>query len=97
MPKPTVLIIDDDEDVLSMYRAKLEATGFVVHTATDGDEGVKRATELEPDAILLDYMMPAVDGGRASTRSGAVVRPDFICSAVVPVGAGTQHPSSTRS
>jgi DNA-binding response OmpR family regulator len=62
MSASTVLIIDDDEDVRAVFRDRLEADGFIVHTATDGDDGVKRATELEPDAILLDYTMPAVDG-----------------------------------
>lgn len=57
-----ILIIDDDPFILDMYALKFRERGFAVATARDGKEGVKRALEQRPDGILLDVVMPAMDG-----------------------------------
>ncbi len=60
--KRTVLIVDDEETMRQMYRARLEASGYAVVEAVNGEEGMARAVEVRPDCILLDIMMPRVNG-----------------------------------
>ena len=58
-----LLVIDDDPDIGDVARLALEQLGpFAVTTATSGDEGLRLALEQRPDAILLDVMMPGLDG-----------------------------------
>ena len=55
--RKTVLIIDDDPDMLEAMRMPLEAHGYAVVTATDGEEGLEKVLECTPDLIILDIMM----------------------------------------
>ncbi len=57
-----ILVIDDDTDLLAMLKLLLKKSGYDVDTANSGEEGLRRAFEQAPDLILLDIMMPAVDG-----------------------------------
>lgn len=57
-----ILIIEDDETLVKMYKKKLEHDGFEVAAAYSGGEGLVAAAREKPDLILLDIMMPAVDG-----------------------------------
>lgn len=58
-----ILIIDDEEDIREVAALSLEATaGWEVLTASSGIEGIAIATAEQPDAILMDVMMPGVDG-----------------------------------
>ncbi len=57
-----VLIIDDEAPIRLLCRVNLEAAGMVVHEAEDGPAGVEVARRETPDVILLDVMMPGVDG-----------------------------------
>lgn len=59
---PKILLVDDTEDVLDIYTMTFEAAGFSVETALDGLAGVTKAVEFKPDVILLDIMMPHMDG-----------------------------------
>ncbi|HTS17569.1 MAG TPA: response regulator [Verrucomicrobiae bacterium] len=59
---PTVLLVEDNLHIQRIYHAKLEREGFRVITADDGAVGLERATEHHPDVILLDIMLPKVDG-----------------------------------
>ena len=59
---PKILIIDDDPFILDMYVLKFKERGFDVESARDGQEGIKKAEDYKPDAILLDVVMPALDG-----------------------------------
>jgi len=58
----TVLVIDDDSLLVDLVTRKLEAHGFHVEAATDGFAGLARARVLKPDLIVLDQMMPKMDG-----------------------------------
>ncbi len=58
----TVLIIEDDPTMLRGLKDNFEFEGYRVHTATDGDAGLKRALTLQPDLIILDLMLPKVNG-----------------------------------
>jgi CheY-like chemotaxis protein len=57
-----VLIIEDDELLREIYATKLTMEGFAVDTANDGLEGLEKATQKEPDIILLDMLMPRMTG-----------------------------------
>lgn len=57
-----ILIIEDEELLAQMYEKKLTLEGFICFTADNGDDGLKLATEIKPDLILLDIMMPNKDG-----------------------------------
>jgi DNA-binding response OmpR family regulator len=59
---PKVLIIEDNQDLVEMYRLKLSLEGFHVETATDGEKGILAAVETKPDMILLDILMPNMNG-----------------------------------
>lgn len=53
-----ILIIDDERDLVETLTFRLEAAGYEISAAYDGQEGLEKARELEPDLILLDVMMP---------------------------------------
>jgi len=57
-----VLAVDDEPDVLRLIRIKLQKAGFEVLTATDGEEGLNTAVAEHPDVVLMDVMMPRMDG-----------------------------------
>jgi CheY-like chemotaxis protein len=57
-----VLVIDDDPDVHDLLRRTLSKRGFHVESALDGASGLERARQLGPDVILLDVLMPGLDG-----------------------------------
>ncbi|TIW74207.1 MAG: response regulator [Mesorhizobium sp.] len=59
---PRILAVDDTPENLEILRMRLEANGYEVATAADGEEGLAKARELTPDLILLDIMMPKLDG-----------------------------------
>jgi CheY-like chemotaxis protein len=60
--KPLILIVDDAKDFRIIMSAKLMAEGFAVEDAESGEAGIKKATELLPDLILLDVEMPKMNG-----------------------------------
>lgn len=60
--KAKILVVDDDEDIVDIVSYNLESDGYEVHTASNGHEGLKKALEITPDLILLDVMMPGLDG-----------------------------------
>lgn len=62
MNKPTILIVDDEPDILELVEYNLAKEGYEVHTAENGQEGLKKAKKIRPDLVLLDVMMPQMDG-----------------------------------
>ena len=62
MSKGKVLIIDDEIDLLETMRSRLDASGYDVATSNDGINGMEKAKEFQPDLIILDIMMPGIDG-----------------------------------
>lgn len=57
-----ILIIDDDPFILDIYALKFKERGFEVDFAQNGKDGLKKATEQKPEVILLDVVMPGMDG-----------------------------------
>ncbi len=61
-PKTRVLVVDDDKTLLDMYKERLEASGYDVITAPNGEVALSKAVESLPHVMLLDVMMPKVNG-----------------------------------
>ena len=84
---PVVLIVDDDERMREYMRANLEMEGYSVREAGDAEAGLAAVEEEAPDLILLDVMMPAVDGWemlrRVQERHGVGTIPVLMFSGKV--------------
>ena len=57
-----VLIVDDEKDILEFLSYNLEKEGFIVHTALNGKSAIEKTKKYKPDLIILDVMMPEMDG-----------------------------------
>lgn len=61
-PEARLLVVDDEPNIVELLAASLRFAGFEVATATNGTEALKRAEEVQPDLVVLDVMMPGLDG-----------------------------------
>ncbi|MBM6384700.1 response regulator transcription factor [Paenibacillus sp. ACRRY] len=66
--RSTILIVDDDEKIVSMLRRGLAFEGYEVQTAANGAEGLSKLMDKEPDVVVLDVMMPQIDGFEVCRR-----------------------------
>ena len=62
VPDAKVLVVDDDPVIVKLLQVNFEMEGYTVVTANDGAEGLERARAEHPDIVLLDIMMPKMDG-----------------------------------
>ena len=62
LPESSVLVIEDEENLVEALRVSLEMEGFQVYTAHDGGKGLEIARQLRPDLVVLDVMLPTLDG-----------------------------------
>ncbi len=62
MNKPRILIVDDEVNICELLRLYLEKDGFETAMANNGEQAIEQAEKYEPDLILLDVMMPVLDG-----------------------------------
>lgn len=60
--KPKIVYIEDDADMIDLVRVILEQNHFIIYSAKDGQTGLDLVTQVEPDLILLDLMIPDLDG-----------------------------------
>ena len=60
--KKSILIVDDDKDILTFLSYNLRKEGYRIFTATDGEEAIAQVKKIQPSLILLDVMMPVLDG-----------------------------------
>ena len=60
--KITVLLVEDETTLAFIIKNTLEEDGFIIHTAADGEEGLRMLSEIQPDIIVADVMMPRMDG-----------------------------------
>ncbi len=67
----SVLVVDDEPDILLMLRVALEASGHEAVLAPDGEAGLSRLREVHVDLVLLDIMMPVMDGWEVLTELAA--------------------------
>lgn len=63
-----IAIIEDDVAISQMYRIKFETEGFIVETAENGKLGLELISKIKPDIILLDLMMPEMNGDEMLTK-----------------------------
>ena len=89
--RPKVLIVEDNSDVRRLYAIGLNQRGFEVKLAANGAEAVERASAERPDYILLDWLMPLMDGGEVLTRLREATNTD------IPVIVVSGHPQPEQS
>lgn len=91
---PLVLIVDDDERVREYVRVNLQMEGYAVREAANAEEGLAVLEEVSPDLVLLDVMMPEVDGWemlrRVQERHGVGAIPVVMFSGKVDENAGAE-------
>jgi DNA-binding response OmpR family regulator len=81
-----ILVIDDDPDVLLLLRHTLESEGFHTTLAGEGETALKRIEAERPDVVLLDVMMPVMDGWAVLERISAKPRPPRVIIVSAKVG-----------
>lgn len=64
----TILVVDDNKNNRDMCKIYLEMEGYKTHTAENGEQGIEKAREIQPDLMLLDIMMPVMDGHQTLTK-----------------------------
>lgn len=81
-----ILVIDDEQDLCETVKAQLEANNFKVSTAQNGEDGLDKAKNYKPDLIILDLMMPMMDGfevcRRLKKNSGTALIPIIVLTAL---------------
>ncbi len=90
--KAKVLIVEDNSDVRRLYAIGLNQRGFEVKLAANGAEAVERISREKPDVILLDWVMPLMDGGEVLRR----LSENGSASAPIIVISGQQPPSGEK-
>lgn len=68
MSAPTVLVVDDEEYILRILSFAMRAEGWHVATAANGEEALKQVERKKPDLVVLDLMMPVIDGYQVLKR-----------------------------
>src|SRR4030043_293090 len=63
-----ILVVDDDPDILSFVKRGLAYEGYTVDTAASGAEALTKARDREPDLVILDIMMPGINGIEVAKR-----------------------------
>ena len=91
---PKVLVVDDDPTILRLLQVNLEMEGYEVQTASDGSQALDQIRAVEPDLVLLDVMMPQLDGWHVCEQ----VRndPDLAHVPVVFLSARAQNSDRDR-
>ena len=90
----TVLVVEDDVDLVGIYKEILELHDFDVETAMDGEEGVKKFTELKPSLVIMDGDMPILDGYQAFKQIKEI---DNNANVVIVTGFSEFEPKSKEA
>jgi two-component system alkaline phosphatase synthesis response regulator PhoP len=95
--KPTqkVLVVDDEEPILELLKYNLEKQGYDVRTAADGQQAVDQAKKFHPDLVLLDIMMPKMDGVEACRQIRAI--PEMVNTFIVFLTARAEEYSEVAA
>jgi len=89
LPKPRLLLVDDEKDLVKMIKINLEEEGFQVETAYDGEEALSKVRRSKPDLMILDIMMPGIDGWEVLSQVRA--NPETEALPVVILSAKTEE------
>jgi two-component system alkaline phosphatase synthesis response regulator PhoP len=87
--KQKILIVDDEPDILELVEYNLKKEGYQVFTASNGQEGIALAKKVHPDLIVLDIMMPKMDGIEACRLMRAI--PEFKSTFMVFLTARSEE------
>ena len=68
MSNPRILVVDDDQVIQQLLKVNLELEGYAVEVASDGEEALVLFDRFQPDLVLLDIMMPKLDGWEVARR-----------------------------
>ena len=88
MANEKILVVDDDANICELLRLYLTKEGYQVTVANDGEEGLEKFNAVKPDMVLLDVMMPRMDGYEATRRIRALPDPR---KAGIPIFAMTAN------
>jgi len=88
--KKKILVVEDEEGLRLLYKEELEAEGYEVLTAQNGREAIQRLEEGKPDLIILDIVMPVMDGMEALGRIVGKERK-------IPIILNTSYPGYRRN
>jgi DNA-binding response OmpR family regulator len=86
---PLVLIVEDEDSLRELYAAELASAGFMVLEAADGAAGIEKALQFGPHAVVLDLMLPGIDGFKVARRLRADDRTHDV--ALIALTALTSH------
>ena len=75
MANEKILVVDDDTNICELLRLYLTKEGYQVTVANDGEEGLEKFNQVKPDMVLLDVMMPMMDGLEVCPPCGCGGRP----------------------
>jgi DNA-binding NtrC family response regulator len=90
----TVLVVEDDEDLIGIYKEILELHEFDVETASNGEEGVKKFKEFNPSLVIMDGDMPILDGYQAFKQIKEV---DKNANVIIITGFSEFEPKSQEA
>ena len=79
---PTILLVDDEEALRQVLRARLTARGYLIHEASNGEEVLQTVPVLRPDVIILDIGLPDIDGIEVTRRLRPLVQTPIIILSV---------------
>lgn len=96
MPAYKALVVDDDQDLQSLYKLKLERVGFETKTANNGKNGLEIAEDFQPDIILVDLNMPVLDGEQMLSRLRQKDWASSIRVIIMSTYSKSEFPSSLR-
>lgn len=94
LAKPMILVVEDEAALVTMLRYNLEKQGFRVEEATDGQEALIRIAEVQPDLVLLDWMLPVMSGIEVCRQIRR--RPETRELPVIMVTARTEDQDAVR-
>lgn len=91
MSAPNILIIDDDPDMCSLVSTILHPSDIEVETALDGYQGIEKAQQHDPDLVVLDVMMPGMDGWETFIRMKDVTNAPIMFLTVLSDDASVER------
>ncbi len=96
MAKAKILCVDDDKPTVTIVSMVLKKEGYQVETALDGHDGLKRARETKPNLIILDIMMPDIDGFEVCRRLKDDPETREIAVLMLTAKGGVDDPAAKR-
>jgi two-component system OmpR family response regulator len=74
----TILVVDDEKSIIDFIKMGLESEGYIVYSAFDGNEAIKLAEEINPHIVILDIMLPGMDGYEVCSRLKRLIKTSVI-------------------